>query len=65
MNFRSILSIVSDLDHLKSKPHKRMMRENDRKTFRRKLDNALPSLLNTLDELQTRKMSEHESDEER
>ncbi len=35
-----------------------MIRENDRKTFRRKLDNAIPSLLNTLDELQTRKLSE-------
>ena len=41
-----------------------MIRENDRKTFRRKLDNAIPSLLNTLDELQTKKMLE-ESDEEK
>jgi hypothetical protein len=41
-----------------------MIRENDRKTFRRKLDNAIPSLLNTLDELQTRKLLE-ENDEDK
>jgi hypothetical protein len=41
-----------------------MIRGNDRKTFRQKLNNAIPSLLNTLDELQTKKMSE-ESDEEK
>jgi len=54
------------LDHLKSKQHKRMVRSTDRKIFRQKLNNAIPSLLNTLDELQTKKMfeNEKESDEE-
>lgn len=42
-----------------------MLRENQRKTFRRNLNNAIPDLLNTLDELQTQKMQEEkESDEE-
>ncbi|UJR27967.1 hypothetical protein I4U23_009225 [Adineta vaga] len=36
-------------DHLKGKQHKRMVRSTERTTFRRKLDNAIPSLLNTLD----------------
>lgn len=40
-----------------------MVRSTDRKTFRKNLDNALPSLLNTLDILQTRKMSENEKEE--
>ena len=55
------------LDHLKSKTHKRMLRENQRKTFRRNLNNAIPDLLNTLDELQAQKMQEEkekESDED-
>lgn len=50
------------LDHLKSKQHKRMLRSQQRKTFRRKLDNALPSLLNTLETFRARKEQE-ESDE--
>jgi hypothetical protein len=43
-----------------------MVRQTDRAIFRRKLDNAIPSLLNTLDVLQTKKMfeNEKESDEE-
>ncbi len=43
-----------------------MLRDNERKAFRQKLNNAIPSLLNTLDELQTKKMreSENESDNE-
>lgn len=40
-----------------------MLRENERKTFRRNLNNAIPNLLNTLDELQTRKMQEEEGEE--
>ena len=50
------------LDHLKSKQHKRMLRSTERKTFRRKLDNALPSLLNTLETFRARKEQE-ESDQ--
>ncbi len=56
--------VFYNLDHLKSKQHKRVARSTDRKTFRRKLDNAIPSLLNTLEEFQTKKMLEKESDEE-
>lgn len=43
-----------------------MVRSTERATFRRKLDNAIPSLLNTLEILQTKKLSESEkeSDEE-
>lgn len=37
-----------------------MVRATDRANFRRKLDNAIPSLLNTLDAFQTKKMSENE-----
>jgi hypothetical protein len=51
-----------NLDHLKSKQHKRMVHKTDRAIFRRKLDNALPSLLNTLDVLQSKKMSEKEKE---
>ena len=53
----------SIVDHLKSKPHKRMVREKERKTFRRNLNNAVPNLLNTLDELQARKMQEGDEGE--
>ncbi|CAF3731285.1 unnamed protein product [Adineta steineri] len=49
-------------DHLKSKQHKRMVRSTDRATFRRKLDNALPSLMNTLNILEKKKMSENEEE---
>ncbi|CAF0826126.1 unnamed protein product [Adineta ricciae] len=48
--------------HLKSKQHKRVVRSTERKTFRRKLDNAIPSLLTTLDTLQARKISENEKE---
>jgi hypothetical protein len=55
-----------NLDHLKSKQHKRIVRKTDRAIYRQKLDNAIPSLLNTLDVLQTNKIfeNEKESDEE-
>ena len=62
---RDVYSFSVVLDHLKSKLHKRMLRENQRKTFRRNLNNAIPNLLNTLDELQTRKMQEEGEGEER
>ena len=52
------------LDHLKSKQHKRMLRSQERKTFRRKLDNALPSLLNTLETFRARKEREESDDGE-
>ncbi len=43
-----------------------MVRATDRTRFRQKLNNAIPSLLNTLDVLQTKKMfeKENESDDE-
>jgi len=40
-----------------------MIRGNDRKTFRQKLNNAIPSLLNTLDELQTKKILESDNND--
>ena len=52
----------SHLVHLKSKQHKRVVRSTERKTFRRKLDNAIPSLLTTLDTLQARKISENDKE---
>ncbi len=39
-----------------------MIREKDRKIFRQKLNNAIPSLLNTLDELQTKKILEKDKE---
>jgi hypothetical protein len=54
--------VFYNLDHLKSKQHKRLAHSTDRKTFRRKLDNAIPSLLNTLEEFQTKKMLEKEKE---
>ena len=39
-----------------------MVHATDRASFRQKLNNALPSLLNTLDVLQSKKMSERESE---
>ncbi|CAF4019707.1 unnamed protein product [Rotaria sp. Silwood2] len=53
------------LDHLKSKQHKRIVRATDRAAYRQKLNNAIPSLLSTLDLLQMKKNSEiqKESDE--
>jgi len=40
-----------------------MIRENQRKTFRRQLDNALPDLVNTLDDLRKQKeIEENRSD---
>ncbi|CAF4203074.1 unnamed protein product [Rotaria socialis] len=53
------------LVHLKGKQHKRMVRETDRVQYRQKLNNAIPSLLNTLDLLESKKASErdNESDE--
>jgi len=43
-----------------------MVHKTDRAIYRRKLDNAIPSLLNTLDVLETNKMfeNEKESDDE-
>lgn len=41
-----------------------MVRETERKTYRRKLDNAIPSLLNTLDELQSRKTLEEQAEDD-
>ncbi len=40
-----------------------MTREKDRKIFRQKLNNAIPSLLNTLDELQTKKILESDNND--
>ena len=54
--------VILYTDHLKSKQHKRMIRATERARFRHKLDNAMPSLLNTLDLLQTKKISEIEKD---
>ncbi|CAF3842449.1 unnamed protein product [Rotaria sordida] len=48
------------LDHLKSKQHKRVLRTTDRAAYRQKLNNAIPSLLNTLDLLEMKKISEIE-----
>jgi hypothetical protein len=39
-----------------------MVRSTDRSIFRQKLDNAIPSLLNTLDNLQSKKMSDEEKE---
>ena len=51
-----------NIDHLKSKQHKRIVRATDRAAYRQKLNNAIPSLLNTLDLLQTKKISEIENE---
>jgi hypothetical protein len=39
-----------------------MVRSTDRSKFRQKMNNAIPSLLNTLDILQSKKMSEEEKE---
>lgn len=51
------------LVHLKGKQHRRMAKEKERKAFRRKLDNALPSLVDTLELLRAQKELEEKENQ--